>query len=450
MPCLAGPHCCALLFQDSHVTIWDSTRRLDLTTLELEDLIERSIDRDGVVFFADQTNENAHKSIAADVGLLGLFAAATSASGNDAAGVDTSQVHVEADLHRILAAEVALTVSCASAHTSRGQPAPRSQSQNPVTCPLCPCKTFKNNYHARGRRLTHLRRKRTRDAKAGPFLASCRLQWKLIRALLDCRRMSGKEHRRLLSPSAAALQKAVLGSNITAKNTDIDRHVRVVLCGQGPVLPPVNSVLFTDARRLSEIISYTRVFATMVLRQLLLARGRLRQTRHALVGDALDRGNTWANMMPQNRRTWKRLEEDLWSVPYTSQILVNALNECTRHQEFLHLSLDCTVRVLRRVVGQEDFNRPLLARMGAPIPDQDPLRRALMVLGRTSALLLVDCLSAETATNIAESMRKSLTLDQRLQCLFVNSDKPSGRMFFLLQAVLPNLSILAADPINYE
>lgn len=249
------------------------------------------------------------------------------------------------------------------------------------------------------------------------------------------------------------MQKALTTSDAGVQNTMIDRVLRVVLAGQGPQLVSINSPLYAGTRRLSAKMCYTRGFATMVIRQLLLARGRLRQTRRAL-GDSLDRGNCWANLLPQNRQTWNRLVEDIWSVPYVQQLLDSVIQECAKNLESLHLSIDCTVRVLRRAVGQEDFIQPLRVRSAAPIPDEQALRRVLTVVGRTGALAVAECLPTENADHIAEAMRKHLSQDQRLQCQFLSSDAPSAHMLTVLKEVLPNLTILVADPvhlpINYE
>ena len=130
------------------------------------------------------------------------------------------------------------------------------------------------------------------------------------------------------------------------------------------------------------------------------------------------------------------------------------LDECTSHREFAHMSFDCTVRILRSILGQADYRASKATREAAPRPDSEAYRRVFTVIGRMGAPVVIEALKAETSENMAGCLANTLNIEQRSQCVTVSSDNPSIKLLSFLTGVLPNLECFSADPIhlviNYE
>lgn len=104
--------------------------------------------------------------------------------------------------------------------------------------------------------------------------------------------------------------------------------------------------------------------------------------------------------------------------PAFTGLQLDLLKECYNHTEFRHLSMDATIRILRRVPGQADYRSSAEIRSAAPIPDHEAKRRVLTVLGRTSAVLGMIVVGDESSTAIADALTKDICLPDQL-CPFV-------------------------------
>ena len=73
------------------------------------------------------------------------------------------------------------------------------------------------------------------------------------------------------------------------------------------------------------------------------------------------------------------------------------MDDCFDNDEFSHIAIDATIRILRRVRGQADYRASADVRAAAPIPDVDAKRRILTVLGRTSTVLMFSLVKDEAS-----------------------------------------------------
>ena len=97
---------------------------------------------------------------------------------------------------------------------------------------------------------------------------------------------------------------------------------------------------------------YTREFAEILFREALLCRGRARTIRDRLVCRAREFGNPLWHLLPRKVAFWLAILEDL----FASRLVLNRYNgllqECFDKKEFLHVSIDATLRCAMRVKGQ--------------------------------------------------------------------------------------------------
>ncbi|MCP4195017.1 MAG: hypothetical protein GY768_30825, partial [Planctomycetaceae bacterium] len=137
-----------------------------------------------------------------------------------------------------------------------------------------------------------------------------------------------------------------------------------------------------------------------------------------------------------------------WRSPYIQNVHTKLRDECLRHGEFQHIAMDATIRVLRRVRGQEDYRSPSHVRAQAAIPEEQSKRRILTLIGRTGACLGLPLIRDESQPEIAKALEATWGPEQRAQVLTAASDQPSEALFHGLREVLPNLRILSLDPVH--
>lgn len=106
------------------------------------------------------------------------------------------------------------------------------------------------------------------------------------------------------------------------------------------------------------------------------------------------------------------------------------------HEELQHVSIDATIRILRRVRGQADYRASASVRNSAPIPDDEAKRRVLTVLGRSSSVIVSTTVKDEAAPNLAGALLASLSLKEREQITTVRSDAPGAILLAGLREVV--------------
>ena len=63
-------------------------------------------------------------------------------------------------------------------------------------------------------------------------------------------------------------------------------------------------------------------------------------------------GSELVSLLPVDVCHWLKLIEEVFRNPYLIELSASLLQECYEHEEFEHISIDATIRLLRRVKGQ--------------------------------------------------------------------------------------------------
>jgi len=153
-------------------------------------------------------------------------------------------------------------------------------------------------------------------------------------------------------------------------------------------------------------------------------------------------------LLPRHTSHWSGLVEDVMSTAYVACLRRRTLDVCFDRGEFERLSIDATLRVLRRVKGQADYLCSASRRAEAPVGDDDAVRRLLTVMGRTSTPVAVVPVRHESAMDVAEALSSALTCRQLGAVRSMSVDNPTPVLFQTLRGVCPQLEILALDPAH--
>lgn len=454
LPSNGQPHCVAVEFDEDQATVFEGDRRFCMSQTTFNSLLLDATDRAGIIFFTQNETAASVPLPIGETSLLDLRAGSASGAALDQGSIISSGTlaedrgDVEGALIEHLEHEVDAMTRCVERLNRRGLSPGSSGHVGSVPCPLCPFRRFRTDDTTKRRLLAHLRRYHRQDSPYGAFVASGHRQFSIIRLLFNHSQISSAVPHPLLSTSARVLRE-VAGQDVLSRMwLDCDSLIKFVLDGTGPVLVRVDDHRMQSVRRFSGKLLYTNDFALLFWRHAMMNWARLRETRRSLVCHGLQAGNRWADALPKNCRTWELLLEDIMGSGVIRRLYRDALKECFDRQEYEHISMDCTVRVLRSIRGQADYRRPMAQRESAPRPDAQSLRRVLSILGRTGAPVLVTCLRTEDAASIAAALGEELLPEARAQVRYVSSDAPSGVMYTALAAVLPNMTVLATDPVH--
>ena len=112
-------------------------------------------------------------------------------------------------------------------------------------------------------------------------------------------------------------------------------------------------------------------------------------------------GSVLGSLLPRLIHTWTKILEDVMQSPYVLDLKRKLVQELFTHKEFTSLSIDATIRLMRRVKGQEDYRAPAEVRNDAPIPDTEAKRRILSIVGRTGTTIGLSLVPAESNIEIA-------------------------------------------------
>jgi hypothetical protein len=318
---------------------------------------------------------------------------------------------------------------------------PRRDAFGRYRCMLCPFRAF-----ASARRLRrHVDSRHTRELS---FVASGTKQLAVVWSLADECQVSGKRIDGLLARSAGVMAATIIPP-ITHRVTEIDRHIVLLLHSDGPQYMAVSCLPCRDDIRRVGYTYYTGAFAQLLFKEALLAHGRLRPTAARVAFAVLPQCAPMLSLLPRpGEAVWLKLMEDVLASPIPLQLRRDAMDRCASFGEFQHITLDATIRVLRRARGQADYRASAEERSLAAIPDQHALRRILTVMGRTSTPLGTILIRSENAQEVAAALKRVLTDTQLAMVESVASDAPSAVLFAELKQVCPRLRTLAVDPLH--
>ena len=134
-------------------------------------------------------------------------------------------------------------------------------------------------------------------------------------------------------------------------------------------------------------------------------------------------------------------------LPFGAKIEVMA-KSMELNDEWHYVSMDATIKVCLKVLGQESYRAPKAVRDAAPFGDETAWRRLLTVRGRTGAVLLLHPLQNESSEQLVDVLEGSFTADQIALMVHVATDSPSEKLYTHLKTICPRLACLMLDPVH--
>ncbi|CAK0792945.1 unnamed protein product, partial [Prorocentrum cordatum] len=446
------PHCVGAVFQHGEVVIFEKGKAQKMSVSAFEECYASALDIKTVVAFClDEDGIDDGESSRLD-GLLDLLAAGDdegSEASCDGESFDGGTVDVHSELLRALKAEV----DAAKAAVRGG-----SQSR----CILCPFKEFdESSPKVKRNLLTHLcnyhnperKSQRTGDRQMGfgNYVASGTKQMKMVFAMFDSDRCQGKSQGRYLERTAQMLRESVKPALACLR---IDRDIRLLLDGAGPIFINAAAIMSeppegptTLARRVGDTY-YSHAFAEIIFKEFMLNHGRARPTRARIVARCAEAGSQLTHLLPQEVTKWLELLEDLLSAPFVRAARDQLMQQLLDHDEFVHVSIDATIRAAMRIKGQANYRDSAEKRAAAPFDDTVAKRRILTVRGRTAAVAGMWPIASEAARNIKDMLQMRLPQAALDQCRSIATDDPSGELYGQLLEICKNLTWLSLDPVH--
>ena len=94
--------------------------------------------------------------------------------------------------------------------------------------------------------------------------------------------------------------------------------------------------------------------------------------------------------------------------------------------EWHYLSMDATLKLCMKLMGQASYRSPKSVRNEAPFGDDVAWRRLLTIRGRTGAVLLLHPLQNESEDQVVDALAQNFSADQLRAVVHVGTDQPSG------------------------
>ena len=269
----------------------------------------------------------------------------------------------------------------------------------------------------------------------------------MIAALFDDDQMRGVSSSTYLQKSAALLRDSI-GCAITSQQNDIDRRIRLVLTGEGPVYRSLSSLGTTFNVRRARNLYYEQSFADLVLQEMVLCNAKCKAAKSRISAILAGRGVRLLSLLPTATAHWWPLIEDVFSSPPAQEQKKAMLGYFSDQREFESISIDATVKCCMSVMGQESYRCSSAKRNSAPFGDDTAYRRVLTVRGRTSAVLAMSAIQTERAEDVRAALADALPPAglQQVQC--VAADNASLKLYTELVRIMPNLHALCLDPIH--
>ena len=110
--------------------------------------------------------------------------------------------------------------------------------------------------------------------------------------------------------------------------------------------------------------------------------------------------------------------------------------------------MDATLRVMRRVKGQEDYRANPKKRNAAPIPDKKAKRRILSILGRTGAPIGLELVKGEDSGAILDAVNNVIPEEYRGQVQSASFDQCTRQLHLACQEKFPNYWCMMLDTVH--
>ena len=338
-----------------------------------------------------------------------------------------------------------------------------------LVCPLCPCRQF-GDLKKQGRKwvLDHLLNshagKEVPTATAKDFVASGSKQFMVIRALYDQQVQAQGKPTGLLQQSASLMRswlKPAQGMSsqplpeecplldVEKKSLNFDRKVVLCLTGEGPKYLDGDMVKDSGLFRTVGYVWYDRDFARIFFGEMIRANGKAKAIATNLIHRFLSMGCEVVFLLPRKATTvYLKVMEDIMACPEVMAWKEKLLAQCLENREFVHLSMDATVRMAMRIKGQGNYRESKEQRAQYLVPDSEAKRRILTIRGRTGGVLVMHPVLSEASENIKDLLLAEVSGSIRSQVEFVASDQPSGLLYDHLKLVFPNLRAVYLDEVH--
>ena len=367
--------------------------------------------------------------------------------------MDEGTVNAEKGLMQTLSSEVKEVVTMLTSNNwnkLRG-------TTNIMACPFCPCRQFRNLYkQGKARLLAHVfllhSGSKVDDTRAKDFVASGSRQYMLIRALYDQQVQAQKEPTGLLRHSASLMRSWLSQCTLQRVGQDrvaLDRELVLCLTGEGPKYLGADMVKDSGLYRTVGYVWYDHDFARIFFAEMIRANGKAKTIATNLMQHFLITGCQVVFLLPRKATTvYLKLMEDIMGSPVVTAWKEKLVAQCLEHREFVHLSMDATVRMAMRIKGQGNYREPKEKRAQYLVGDSDAKRRILTVRGRTGGVLVMSPVVSEASEHVKQLLSAEVSASVRAQVEFVASDQPSGVLYDQLKQVFPSLRALYLDEVH--
>ena len=163
---------------------------------------------------------------------------------------------------------------------------------------------------------------------------------------------------------------------------------------------------------------------------------------------AIDQGSRMTTMFPTNSRHWRPIMEDV-AFSDAFELKLSEMTSCLeRNDEWHCISMDATMKICLKVMGQESYRASKEKREAAPFPDEIAFRRVLTVRGRSGAVLLLHPLQGEASEQVVAGLLDNFTDAQLKQVRHVAYDSQSEKLYGEMLAICLNMQALMLDPVH--
>jgi len=325
-----------------------------------------------------------------------------------------------------------------------------------LVCPLCPCRQFRDlKKQGKGRLLDHLlvhhSGKEVATATGKDFVASGSKQYMLIRALYDQQAQAQTKPTGLLRQSASLMRSWLEQCSVPGADREnlLDRKLVLCLTGEGPKYLGAEMVQDSGLYRTVGYVWYDRDFARIFFGEMIRANGKAKAIATNLIHHFLSTGCQVVFLLPRKATTvYLKLMEDIMASPVVTAWKEKLVAQCLEQREWVHLSMDATVRMAMRIKGQANYRETKEQRAQYLVGDSEAKRRILTIRGRTGGVLVMNPVLSEASEHIKDLLFAEVPGSVRLQVEFVASDQPSAALYDHLKLVCPSLRAVYLDEVH--
>ena len=99
-----------------------------------------------------------------------------------------------------------------------------------------------------------------------------------------------------------------------------------------------------------------------------------------------------------------------------------------RKDEWHYVSMDATLKLCMKMMGQAPYRASKQVRDEAPFGDAVAWRRLLTVRGRTGAVLMMQPIQNESSEQIVQALKDNFSDEQLMSIRHIGTDSPSEKI----------------------